>query len=190
MLRSYQLLSLTGCTIPLDARSPGKLIRVGDDERPQHVKKLLVLGAGACGAAAVAFTLVGGGVANADDQVVGQYYKDAKSAINQMGLVPVVVTTVGDRKDWDNCIVTSANRGSRMDGSGNRITNQMLVNLNCYAKYGTALWPGFSLQSPEGRKMWEADMAAKEQREAEAKAAAQQAEQDQLAAVDAEQAGE
>ncbi len=38
--------------------------------------------------------------------------------------------------------------------------------------------------------MWEADMAAKEQKEAAAAAAAEQAEQDQLAAVDAQQAGE
>jgi hypothetical protein len=154
------------------------------------VKKLLVLGAGACGAAAVALTMVGGGVANADDQIVGQYYKDAKARIGQMGLTPVVATTVGDRKDWDNCIVTSANKSSFLDGSGNKAGNEMLVNLNCYSKYGTALWPGYSLQSPEGRKMWEADMAAKKQKEAEAAAAAQQQEQDQLAAVDAAQAGE
>jgi hypothetical protein len=154
------------------------------------VKKLLVLGAGACGAAAVALTMVGGGVANADDQIVGQYYKDAKARIGQMGLTPVVATTVGDRKDWDNCIVTSANKSSFLDGSGNKAGNEMLVNLNCYSKYGTALWPGYSLQSPEGRKMWEADMAAKKQKEAEAAAAAQQQEQDQLAVVDAGQAGE
>ena len=51
----------------------------------------------------------------------------------------------------------------------------MKVNLNCYAKYGTALWPGYSLQSPQGRKMWEADMAAKEAREAKRRAAAEQA---------------
>jgi hypothetical protein len=154
------------------------------------VKKLFVLGAGACGAAAVALTMVGGGVANADDQIVGQYYKDAKARIGQMGLTPVVATTVGDRKDWDNCIVTSASKSSFLDGSGNKAGNEMLVNLNCYSKYGTALWPGYSLQSPEGRKMWEADMAAKKQKEAEAAAAAQQQEQDELAAVDAEQAGE
>jgi len=137
--------------------------------------------------------MVGGGVANADDQIVGQYYKDAKARIGQMGLTPVVATTVGDRKDWDNCIVTSANKSSFLDGSGNKAGNEMLVNLNCYSKYGTALWPGYSLASPEGRKMWEADMAAKKQKEAEAAAAAaaaQQQEQDELAAVDAEQAGE
>ena len=66
----------------------------------------------------------------------------------------------------------------------------MLVNLNCYAKYSTGNWPGFWLQSLEGRKMYEADLAAKQQREAEAAAAQQQAEQDELAAVDAPQAGE
>jgi hypothetical protein len=154
------------------------------------VKKLLVLGAGACGAAVVALTLVGSGVATADDQVVGQTYKDAKAAIGQMGLTPVVATTVGDRKDWDDCIVTSANKAPFLDESGNKTGNQMLVNLNCYAKYSTTNWPGFSLQSPEGRKMYEADLAAKQQREAEAAAAQEQAEQDELAAVDAPQAGE
>jgi len=154
------------------------------------VKKLLVLGAGACGAAAIALTMAAGGVANADDGIVGQYYKDAKAKIGQMGMTPVVATTVGDRKDWDNCIVQSANRASFLDGSGKKSGNTMLVNLNCYSKYGTYLWPGYSLASPEGRKMWEADMAAKKQKEAEAAAAAQQQEQDQLAAVDAEQAGE
>jgi hypothetical protein len=154
------------------------------------VKKLLALGAGACGAAAVALTMVGGGVANADDGIVGQYYKDAKAKISQMGFTPEVATTVGDRKDWDNCIVQSANRASFLDGSGNKTGNRMLVNLNCYSKYGTYLWPGYSLASPEGRKMWEADMAAKKQKEAEAAAAAQQQEQDELAAVDAQQAGE
>jgi hypothetical protein len=154
------------------------------------VKKLLVLGAGACGAAAVALTMVGGGVANADDGIVGQYYKDAKGKIAQMGMTPVVATTVGDRKDWDNCMVTSATKSSFLDGSGNKSGNTMLVNLNCYSKYGTYLWPGYSLASPEGRKMWEADMAVKKQKEADAAAAAQQQEQDQLAAVDAQQAGE
>jgi hypothetical protein len=38
--------------------------------------------------------------------------------------------------------------------------------------------------------MYEADLAAKQQREAEAAAAQQQAQQDELAAVDAPQAGE
>ncbi|HEY6574732.1 MAG TPA: hypothetical protein VI029_07310, partial [Mycobacterium sp.] len=160
---------------PWVSRLSGKRIRLGDWETSLDVKKPLVVGAGACGAAAIALMLVGAGVANADDQVVGQTYKDAKAAIGQMGLTPVVATTVGDRKDWDDCIVTSANKAPFLDESGNKTGNQMLVNLNCYGKYSTGNWPGFSLQSPEGRKMYEADLAAKQQREAEAAAAQQQA---------------
>lgn len=98
------------------------------------MKKLLVLGAGACGAAATALTLVGAGIANADDQIVGQTYKDAKAVIGQLGLSPVVATTVGDRKDWDDCIVTSASKAPFLDEAGNKRGTQMLVNLNCYAK--------------------------------------------------------
>jgi hypothetical protein len=51
-----------------------------------------------------------------------------------MGLTPVVATTIGGRKDWDNCIVTSANKAPFLDGSDNKVGNQMLVNLNCFAK--------------------------------------------------------
>ena len=98
------------------------------------MKKLLVLGAGACGAAATALTLVGAEIANADDQIVGQTYKDAKAVIGQLGLSPVVATTVGDRKDWDDCIVTSASKAPFLDEAGNKRGTQMLVNLNCYAK--------------------------------------------------------
>jgi hypothetical protein len=154
------------------------------------VKKTLVLGAGALGAAAVAASLLGAGTASADDAVVGKTYKDAKAALSQRGLSAQVATTVGDRKDWDNCLVTSANPGPSIDGFGAAKQKVMLVNLNCYAKYGTALWPGYSLQDPTGRKLWEADIAAKNQKEAEAKAAQQQAEADQLEQANAQNAGE
>ncbi len=114
------------------------------------MNKILVAGVGALGTAAVAFTL-GGGIASADDGVVGQTYADAKAALSQQGMSPVVASTVGDRKDWDNCIVTSATPpASGIDGFGNQASRKMNVNLNCYAKYSTGQWPGFSLQSPEG----------------------------------------
>ena len=45
------------------------------------MKKLLVLGVGAVSAGAVALSLFGAGIANADDQVVGQTFKDAKAAL-------------------------------------------------------------------------------------------------------------
>ena len=150
-----------------------------------HVNKILVAGVGALGSAAVAMAL-GGGIASADDGVVGQTYADAKAALSQQGMAPVVASTVGDRKDWDNCIVTSATPASGIDGFGNQATRKMNVNLNCYAKYSTSQWPGFSLQSPEGQKIYQADLAAKKQREAQAAAAAQQSEEEQLAVAGGE----
>lgn len=141
------------------------------------------------GSAALALAL-GSGVAAADDGVVGQTYKDAKAALSQQGLTPVVATTVGDRKDWDDCIVTSATPAAGIDGFGNQASGKMNVNLNCYAKYSTSQWPGFSIQSPEGQKIYQADLAAKQAREAQEAAAAQQAQDEQLAAADAQQAGE
>jgi len=153
------------------------------------VKKLLVLGVGAVSAGAVALSLFGAGIASADDQVVGQTFKDAKAALAQQGMGVTVATTVGDRKDWYNCIVTSASKASFNDSSGNSTGNNMLVNLNCYAKYATGVWPGFSISSPEGQEIYQKDLAAKKQREAEAAAAKAQAEQDALAGTDAQQAG-
>jgi hypothetical protein len=150
------------------------------------VKKVLVASVGALGSAAVALAL-GGGIASADDGVVGQTYKDAKAALSQRGLTPVVASTVGDRKDWDNCIVTSATAAPGIDGFGNQSGGKMNVNLNCYAKYSTSQWPGFSIQSPEGQKIYQADLAAKKAQEA---AAAQQAQDQQLPAANAQQAGE
>jgi hypothetical protein len=144
------------------------------------VKKLLVLGSGVIGAGAVALSILGAGVASADDGVVGQYYKDAKAALAQRGVSPIVATTVGDRKDWDNCIVTSATPAPFRDGYGDDQGNQMLVNLNCYSKYATSNWPGFSIQSKEGQEIYQQDLAAKKQREAEQQAAQQQAEAEAL----------
>ena len=46
------------------------------------MKKLLVLGVGAVSAGAVALSLFGAGIASADDQVVGQTFKDAKAALS------------------------------------------------------------------------------------------------------------
>jgi hypothetical protein len=154
------------------------------------VKNLLVLGAGTFAAVAVSAGLLGAGVASADDAVVGQTFADAKAALSQQGMSAQVATTVGDRKDWNECIVTSATPASSIDGFGESKGGVMNVNLNCYAKYGTALWPGYSLQSPTGRKMYEADLAAKEEREAQQAAAQQQAEAAELAGEDAQVAGE
>jgi hypothetical protein len=154
------------------------------------VKRATIFGATSIGAAAVVTALLGAGAAHADDAVVGQTFADAKAALSQRGMSAQVTTTVGDRKDWNDCIVTSAQPASSIDGFGGSHGSVMNVNLNCYAKYGTANWPGFSLQSPEGRKMYEADLASKQQQEAQQRAAQQQAEADQLEAAGAQTAGE
>jgi len=138
------------------------------------VNKIMVLGVGVMSAGAIALSLLGAGAAAADSDVVGQTLKDAKAALSQQGVSVTVASTVGDRKDWDNCIVTSASKATFKDSSGNLTGNKVLVNLNCYAKYATGVWPGFSMASPEGQKIYQSDLAAKQKREAE-QAAAQQA---------------
>jgi hypothetical protein len=136
-------------------------------------------------AGAVALSLVAAGTAAADDGVVGHTFSDAKSTLSQQGLGAVVATTVGDRQDWDNCLVTSATRATFKDSSGYATGNNMLVNLNCYSRHSTANSPGFSAASPEGR----ASQAAEQQLAAQ-QAAQAQAEQDEFAATDAQQGGD
>ncbi|WP_319449583.1 MULTISPECIES: hypothetical protein [unclassified Mycobacterium] len=140
------------------------------------MKKTVLLGA-----AAVALALVGAGQAAADDGVVGHSFADAKSTLSQQGFGAIVSTTVGDRQDWDNCIVSSATRASRLDSSGSSTGNNMLVNLNCYSRHSTANSPGYSAASPEGR----ASQAAEQRLAAQA-----QAELDELAAADPQQGAE
>jgi hypothetical protein len=93
----------------------------------------------------------------------------------------IVSTTVGDRQDWDNCIVSGATRASRTESSGSSTGDDMLVNLNCDSRHSTANSPGYSAASPEGR----ASQAAEQQQAAQA-----QAELDELAAADAQQGDE
>lgn len=132
------------------------------------------------GAGALALSILGAGVASADDGVVGQYFKDAKSVLAQRGMSAVVATTVGDRKDWDDCIVTSATPAAFTDGYGEDQGNQMLVNLNCYSNYATGQRPGFSIQSKEGQENYQQDVAAQQEREAQQRAAQEQAELEEL----------
>ena len=155
------------------------------------MKKLLVLGAGACGAAAIALTLVGAGVANADDQIVGQTYKDAKAAIGQLGLTPVVATTVGDRKDWDDCIVTSASKAPFLDESGNKTGHSDAGQPELLRQVVRGNWPGFWLPSPQGREIVRSGPRGKADRgRPRRRPRSSRPSRMQLAAVDTPQAGE
>ena len=135
--------------------------------------KLIVLGTGAVGTAAVSMAFFGTGVAAADDYA-GQTYADASSAASDAGQTVIVASRVGDKLAQDECIVTSSQSASFIHGDDfAHVSDTVLFNLNCNGGYATAANPGNSLASPEGR---EAKAAADQ-------AAAQQNEEAQLAAV-------
>jgi hypothetical protein len=164
----YCLTECSGCTVNF---------WLSDRKVSANVKKLLVVGAGAA-----LLTLLGAAPAAADDGVVGHSFADAKATLSERGLGAVVATTVGDRQNWDDCIVSSATRANFKDASGNSTGNNVLVNLNCYSRHSTANSPGYSAASPEGRAS-----QAIEQQLAAQQAAEQQAQLAELAAADAPQ---
>jgi hypothetical protein len=133
------------------------------------VKKILAACAGVFGCAAVAL-VCGVGTASADDGVVGETYGHAKIALSRAGKTPVVAATVGDRAEWDDCLVMSATPASPINAFGkkNKGRPKVKVSLNCYANFSTSLSPGFSLQSPEGQKLYQEALDAYRKKEAEA----------------------
>ncbi|HYO02726.1 MAG TPA: hypothetical protein VET27_13010 [Mycobacterium sp.] len=94
------------------------------------MKKILVVGGATFGSVAAAFSL-GVGLASADDSVVGQTYEKAKAALSAQGMTAVVATSIGGRKDLNECIVTGAHAAPSLDGFGVQRTGTMLVNINC-----------------------------------------------------------
>lgn len=146
------------------------------------MKKLIVLGSGTVGAAAVASALFGTGVAAADSYA-GQTYSDAASAAGDAGQTVIVAARVGDKLDEGDCVVTrsqTAPFASANDGA--HVSNTVQFYLNCNGGYASATNPGASVASPEGRAAKAAadEAAAKalaEQQAAEAQAASQQEQQ-------------
>jgi len=151
------------------------------------VRKLIVIGAGAVGAAGVAMAFVGQGVAGADamSEVTGKYYGQAKSVLSQAGLTPIVVTRVGDVAADDNCVIDRIQPANFTNGTGGAASKTVYVYLNCYANVAS-LSPGYSRQSPLGKAAYDAQLAAQQQQQqqqqqAAAAAAQQQAPQNQAA---------
>jgi hypothetical protein len=142
-----------------------------------EVKKLIVLGVSAVGAAGASMALFGTGVAFADDYA-GQSYSDASSAAGDAGLTVTIASRVGSLPD-DQCTVTRSQNAPFIDGADfvTHVSNTVQFFLNCTAAYATATTPGASLASPEGR----AAKAAAD--EAAAKAAAEQNASDELLAA-------
>ena len=140
------------------------------------MKKLIVVGSGAIGALALS-TLLGGGIAAADDYA-GQTYSDAASAASDAGQTVVVAARVGDKADEGDCIVTRSQTAPFASANdGIHVSDTVQFYLNCNGGYATATTPGPSLASPEGA----AAKAAADEKAAEEKAAADQSAQAELA---------
>jgi hypothetical protein len=147
------------------------------------VRKLIVIGAAAVGAAGVAMAFVGQGVARADalSEVTGKYYGQAKSVLSQAGLTPIVVTRVGDVATDDKCVIDRIQPANFTNGTGGGASKTVYVYLNCYANVAS-LSPGYSRQSPLGKAAYDALLAQQaQQQQQQAAAAAQQQAQNQAA---------
>jgi len=139
------------------------------------VRKLIVIGAGAVGAAGVAMAFVGQGVARADDplgEVTGKYYGQAKAVLAKAGLNPKVVTRVGDLTNDDNCVIDRIQPANFADGTGAAASKTVYVYLNCYANVASANQPGYSRQSPLGSEAYNAAQQQQQQQQAAAAAPA------------------
>ena len=129
------------------------------------MRKLIVIGASALGAAGMAMALVGQGVAGADtlSDVTGKYYGQAKQVLAQAGLTPIVATRVGDVVTDDNCVIDRIQHANFTNGTGSAAGAQVYVYLNCYANVSSNLRPGYSRQSELGRAAYESAQQAQQQ---------------------------
>ncbi|MEE6163363.1 MULTISPECIES: hypothetical protein [unclassified Mycolicibacterium] len=113
------------------------------------------------------------GVASADDYA-GKAYADAQSALSVAGMKGVIATRSGDTQPDDKCAVTSSEKAPWIKGDKfAKITDTVLLNLDCSATVASAEQAGNSAASPEGR----AAIAAAQQQAAQdqTQAAADQA---------------
>jgi hypothetical protein len=140
------------------------------------MKKPVVLGIGAIGAAAASFALFGSGTASATNEYAGQTYNDAAQAISDAGQSPVIATRVGSFLPTGSCVVTGSRSANFLDSSGTNPGGTVLLYLNCNNSFAAAGVPGNSIGSPEGR----AARQDYEDKLAEAQAQAEQDQQDEL----------
>lgn len=122
-------------------------------EVEHNMKRLVILGAGAVGAAAMA--LFGAGTATASPDVVGMTYADASNEIASSGGHPVVAVTVGSKLDRDDCLVTNAWDATFVRdswGAFGHAKGEVMLALNCNGGKATAANPGNSVLSSAGRE--------------------------------------
>jgi hypothetical protein len=129
--------------------------------------------AGVIAMTAVSTMVLTPGIAAADDYA-GQKYSDVMSALGDANLTGVIATRSGDLVDDDDCVVASSEKAAWTKGNDFApVTDTVLLNLNCYAGVASAKTSGNSKASPEGKA---------------AMAAAQKADQQEMAQAAADQA--
>jgi hypothetical protein len=115
------------------------------------MKMLTVLLGAAAGVAAT--ISVGGGVAAAAPDVVGQTYNEAKQTIQAQGSAVIIATRTGGLAETEKCIVTNAwDKPSVTQPRKAPGPDTVWVALNCNAAVASAGSPGNSAGSPEGRQ--------------------------------------
>jgi hypothetical protein len=152
------------------------------------VRKLIVIGAGAVGAAGVVMAFVGQGVAQADalSDVTGKYYGEGKGVLAKAGLTPIVATRVGDLTNDDKCVIDRVQPANFASGTGSAASKTVYVYLNCYANVASANQPGYSRQSQLGAAAYNAEQQQAQQQQqgpSEQPAAPQESQAQQQAAA-------
>lgn len=107
----------------------------------------------AVGAAVLSMTILGSGVASADDGLTGSSYGEASAWISSHNGTSVVGTVSGDQVEKGNCIVASWHKSIFLDSSGdNTRSGEYVLNLNCNNPLASPGKPGNSAMSPAGVK--------------------------------------
>jgi hypothetical protein len=102
----------------------------------------------AVGAAAISVIMFGVGVASADE-LTNVTYADASAKISEWNMTAVIATVVGDQLSTDDCTVTRWQKARPGEVNGQW---KVLLSLNCNQGLASAVSPGSSLASPEGRQ--------------------------------------
>jgi hypothetical protein len=106
---------------------------------------------GVVGVAALTLTMLGSGVASAQDPLIGKSYSDAAAWISKRGGTPVIATVSGDQLGKDDCTVVSWQKGMFLNSAGRSDRKgEYYLHLNCNNHVASAGKPGNSVMSPEG----------------------------------------
>ena len=138
------------------------------------MKKTLAVTAGVLVCAALALAGATGTAAAAADGIVGETYQQAKKTLRKQGKSTHVVSTVGDRSEWSDCLVVSATPAPELNAYGKTRGGHLVnLSLNCYASFATYLEPGYSMASPQGQELYQEALEKYRQAHAEEAAADQ-----------------